>query len=509
MNGLTVGYLAERNARKYPEREAAIHRTETGRVTEYTFGEFDDRTNRIANGLRERGVDEGDTVALYMKNNVETLEVFLAVMKLGALPVPINHRFKGEEVIYVLEDSNPQTAIVDEFGADTIADIHDHPDVPVETFLYVGEEAPSFAVDYETVVTNASDAPVDIVPGRNDDAALMYTSGTTGKPKGCIFTHDNLITLAADGVYEGDHIEQGNRHMIITPLFHVGAFVPFITNFYAGGTTIVVDGFDPEQVLDYIEAESINSSYFVPTQSRQLLAVDGLEEYDFSSFESYGTGAAPSGPELKREIIETFETDLVESFGQTEALSTRLPPDRTIDKAESVGRPALNLEMKVVDSDGSRVPRGEIGRAGYKGPSVFAGYHGMPEKTAEVFDEDGWFISDDLIRRDEEGFVYFVGRADDMIVSGGENIHPTEIEEVLHEHPAVDEVAIVGVPDETWGERVKAAIVPREETSNLDEEEIVSYVEERIASYKKPREVEFRTALPRNPTGKVLKGKLK
>jgi len=144
-----------------------------------------------------------------MKNNVETLEVFLAVMKLGALPVPINHRFKGEEVIYVLEDSNPQAAIVDEFGADTIADIHDHPDVPVETFLYVGEEAPSFAVDYETVVTNASDAPVDIVPGRNDDAALMYTSGTTGKPKGCIFTHDNLITLAADGVYEGTTLSRG------------------------------------------------------------------------------------------------------------------------------------------------------------------------------------------------------------------------------------------------------------------------------------------------------------
>jgi len=444
-----------------------------------------------------------------MKNNVETLEVFLAVMKLGALPVPINHRFKGEEVIYVLEDSNPQTAIVDEFGADTIADIHDHPDVPVETFLYVGEGS--------AVVRRR------LRDGRDERVGCAGRYRSRTERRRSLDVHErndrkaervHLHARQSDHAcgrrrLRGDHIEQGNRHMIITPLFHVGAFVPFITNFYAGGTTIVVDGFDPEQVLDYIEAESINSSYFVPTQSRQLLAVDGLEEYDFSSFESYGTGAAPSGPELKREIIETFETDLVESFGQTEALSTRLPPDRTIDKAESVGRPALNLEMKVVDSDGSRVPRGEIGRAGYKGPSVFAGYHGMPEKTAEVFDEDGWFISDDLIRRDEEGFVYFVGRADDMIVSGGENIHPTEIEEVLHEHPAVDEVAIVGVPDETWGERVKAAIVPREETSNLDEEEIVSYVEERIASYKKPREVEFRTALPRNPTGKVLKGKLK
>jgi len=189
----------------------------------------------------------------------------------------------------VLGDSNPQTAIVDEFGADTIADIHDHPDVPVETFLYVGEEAPSFAVDYETVVTNASDAPVDIVPGRNDDAAFDVHERNDRKAERVHLHARQSDHACGPTASTRDHIEQGNRHMIITPLFHVGAFVPFITNFYAGGTTIVVDGFDPEQVLDYIEAESINSSYFVPTQSRQLLAVDGLEEYDFSSFESYGT----------------------------------------------------------------------------------------------------------------------------------------------------------------------------------------------------------------------------
>ncbi|WP_226482711.1 class I adenylate-forming enzyme family protein [Natrinema amylolyticum] len=508
MSGLTVGHLVQRNARKYPDQEAAVHRSDGRRVGAYTYTEFESRVTRVANGLADLGVRAGDTVALYMKNNVETLECFVGAMLIGARPVPVNHRFKGQEVSYVLDDSGPEVAILDAFGADTIGDIHDDPIVPVETFLSVDEDPPAFASSYEAFLENASADAVDVVPDRQDQAALMYTSGTTGRPKGCRFTHDNLLTLAADGVYEGDYLEPGNRHLIVTPLFHVGAFVPFITNLYVGGTTIVTDGFDPERVLTLLEEESINSSYFVPTQSRMLLSVDDVADYDLSAFESYGTGAAPSSADLKREIIETFDTDLVESFGQTEAMATRLPPERTLEKADSVGRPSLNLEMKVVDDAGNRLPRGEIGRAAYKGPSVFDGYHNMPEKTDDVYDEDGWFVSDDLIKRDEEGFVYFVGRADDMIVSGGENVHPAEVEEVIHEHPAVNEVAVVGVPDERWGERVKAVVVPEDDATDLEADDIASHVEERVAGYKKPREVEFRSELPRNPTGKVLKSDL-
>lgn len=507
MSGLTVGHLVQRNAWKYPDQEAAVHYSDGRRITAYTYAEFESRVNRVANGLRDVGVRAGDTVALYMKNNVETLEYFVGAMLIGARPVPVNHRFKGQGVSYVLEDSAPEVAIIGPFGLDTVGEMHNDSTVPVETFLYVGDEPPEFARSYEAFLANASDERVDIVPNRQDQAALMYTSGTTGRPKGCRFTHENLLTLAADGAYEGDYLEPGNRHLIVTPLFHVGAFIPFVTNLYVGGTTIVTDGFEPERVLNLLEEESINSSYFVPTQSRMLLSADEIENYDFSAFKNYGTGAAPSGAELKREIMETFDVDLAESFGQTEALATRLPPDRTLEKADSVGRPALSLQMKVVDEDGNRLPRGEIGRAAYKGPSVFDGYHNMPEKTDEVFDGD-WFVSDDLIKRDEEGFVYFIGRADDMIVSGGENIHPAEIEEVLHEHPAINEVAVVGVSDDTWGERVKAVVVPENDVIDFKTEDVVSYVEERVADYKKPREVEFRSELPRNPTGKVLKSEL-
>jgi acyl-CoA synthetase (AMP-forming)/AMP-acid ligase II len=506
MDGLTVGHLARRNDHKRPDEEAVVELDGTERVTSFTFAEFDERTDRIANGLAALGVEQGDSVALYMKNNAETLEVFLGVMKLGALPVPVNHRFKGEEVTYVLSDSDARVCVLDAFGAETMAEVHDAPETPVETFLYVGEDAPAFADDYESFLADASADPVDIVPSTLDEAGIMYTSGTTGDPKGCIYTHENLVHLAADGVYEGDYLEPGNRHLVITPLFHVGAFVPFITNFYAGGTTLVVDGFDAEAFLEVVEREAVNSTYLVPTQSRMVLDVDDVESYDLSSLENYGTGAAPSGEELKREIIETLDCDLVESFGQTEALSTRLPTERTLDKPDSVGRPTLNLEMAVLDEDGEELPPGEVGFAAYRGPTVFKRYHNMPEKTDEVF-QNGWFVSEDLIRRDEEGFVYFVGRSDDMIITGGENVHPAEIEEVLFEHPAVDECAVLGVPDEEWGERIKAVIVPYEDAT-LTEEDVVEYVTEQLAGFKKPREVEFREELPRNPTGKVLKDEL-
>lgn len=507
MNGLTVGYLAERNQRKWPAEEAVVEQSEAGRNTSYNFDEFNSRVDTLANGLTDRGINQGDTVALYMKNNVETLEAFVAIMKLGALSVPINHRFKGEEVKYVLADSGAQICLLDSFGAETISEIHDDPDTPVEHYVSVRDDSHPFADSYDKFLKEAGDEPVGIIPDRPDEAGIMYTSGTTGKPKGCIYTHDNLLQILQDGVYERDHLEPGNTHLITTPLFHVGAFIPFLSNFFVAGTTIVIDGFEPERTMELIETEQVNSTYLVPTQTRMLLELEDFDEYDVSSLRDYSTGAAPVGAELKRETMRRFDCDVTESFGQTEALGLLLPSEYAIEKAESVGRPTLNLQTKVVDPQTHEdVPRGEVGLIAYKGPAVIDRYHNMPKKSEEAFDE-GWFISGDLVRRDEDGFFYFVGRSDDMIITGGENVHPSEIEEVLQEHPSVLEVAIVGVPDETWGERVKACLVVEGGTT-LTEERIVSYVGERLADYKKPREVEFYENLPRNPTGKVIKDQL-
>lgn len=506
MRGLTLGHIAEANARKYPDDTCLVVEAASG-DEELTFAAFNRRVDRVATLLRERGVESGDQVGVYMQNNAETLETYYGAMKLGALPVPVNHRFQDREVKYVLSDSGAETVVFDADAAPVVETLVG--DSAVETFLYVGESVPDFAEDYREARAAASAEPVDVVPDRLDDAALMYTSGTTGTPKGCVLTHDNIIQNAVNTVYSADLEENEDRFLVVTPLFHIAAFGSFNNSMYTASTTYVVDDFDPVRTLEIIEEESVTGSFFVPMMSRALLQVDGFEDYDLSSFRDYMTGAAPSGQELKEAVIDAFDADLYELFGQTEMspVTCILSPEDALDKPESLGTPIINVTLKVVDEDGERVDRGEIGRAAYKGPTAFREYLGMPEKTEDVFDDEGFFVSGDLIRRDEDGFVYFVGRADDMIVSGGENIYPAEIEEVLHEHEAIAQSAVVGVPDDTYGERVKAAVVTVD-GADLTADEVEAFVGERLAGFKKPREVEFMGELPRNPTGKVLKSEL-
>lgn len=507
MRGLTFGHVAETNARKYPDDTCIVMET-SGEKERLTFSEFNEQVDQAAHLLRARGIEKGDRVAVYMQNNIETLETYYGAMKLGALPVPINHRFKDREVRYVLQDSGSNLIVFDDEAKDTIDMLAD--DAVIDEFLYVGEQVPEYAEDYQAAREAASTDRIEIVPDRLDDAALMYTSGTTGEPKGCVLTHDNIVQNSVNTVYSAGFEENSNRFLIVTPMFHIAAFGVFNNTFYTGSTSYIVEDFDPARSLEIIEEANITGSFFVPVMSRAMLAVDDFETYDLSSFEYYMTGAAPSGLELKQAVTEAFDAEFYEVFGQTEMspVTTILKSEDALEKPDSVGKPIINVSLKVVDDDGNEVEQGEIGRAAYKGPTAFRKYLGMPEKTEEVFDEEGYFISGDLVRQDEDGFVYFVERYDNMIISGGENIYPAEIEEVLHEYEAVAEAAVVGVPDETWGERVKAAIVPREGASITDED-VVAYVEERLADFKKPREINFHDELPRNPTGKVLKESLK
>ena len=507
MRGLTFGHVAETNARKYPDEECLVMETDAG-IDRLTFAEFNERADRTARALAGYGVEKGDRVAVYMQNNVETLETYYGAMKLGALPVPVNHRFKDREVEYVLRDSGADLIVFDAAAAGTVGTLVGG-DAPVEGFLYVGDDRPGYADDFAAAREAAPADRVEVVPDRLDDAALMYTSGTTGDPKGCVLTHDNIVQNSVNTVYSAGFEENEDTFLVVTPLFHIAAFGAFNNTFYTGSTSYVTEGFDPVRTMEIIEEASVTGSFFVPTMSRALLAVDDFESYDVSSFRYYMTGAAPSGKELKAAVTEGFGAEFYEVFGQTEMspVTTILHPEDALRKPDSVGEPIINVSLKVVDDAGEEVERGDVGRAAYKGPTAFREYLGMPERTEQVFDEEGYFVSSDLVRRDEEGFVYFVGRYDDMIVTGGENVHPAEIEEVLHEHEAVAEAAVVGVPDETWGERVKAAVVT-EEGATLTAEEVTAFVEARLADFKKPREVQFRDELPRNPTGKVVKAQL-
>lgn len=508
MDGLTIGYLAERNARKRPDKTAVIERRENKR-RDVTYAEFNERIDRLANALDAAGVGYDEKVAVYMRNNLETLESYLAIAKLGALFVPINHRFQNQEVQYVLSNSDSKALIFDDTVRAAVDSVADTSDIPTETFVHVGDGTPRYAQPYESFTAHPD--PVEVRPTRIDRAALMYTSGTTGRPKGCILTHDNLIQATVNGMLEGGPIveRRQGRTLVLTPLFHIAAFGLFLGNVYSGSTIVLADGFDPNRTLEIIEDEQVTSAFLVPTIGRQLLSEETVDDYDISSLESLSLGAAPSGEQLKNAIGESFDTSLAEAFGQTEMSPTTciLSAAAAEEKPDSVGRPLVNVEVKVVDDDGNELPTGAVGRVAYTGPTRFQGYYKMPEKTKEVITDDGWFVSDDLVRMDEDGFLYFVGRADDMLISGGENIHPAEIEEVLHEHPNIGEAAVIGVPDETWGERVKAVVVPAE-GADLTESDVVGHVEDHLADYKKPREVAFRDALPRNPTGKVLKHKL-
>ncbi|MFC5973490.1 class I adenylate-forming enzyme family protein [Halomarina salina] len=507
MRGLTFGHVAETNARKYPDDDCLVMETSAG-TERLTFAEFNERADQAAHLLDGYGIEQGDRVAVYMQNNTETLETYYGAMKLGALPVPVNHRFKDREVHYVLEDSGADLIVFDDDAEPTVGTLAAD-DAPVDDFLYVGEDRPEYADDFTAAREAAATERVEVVPSRLDDAALMYTSGTTGAPKGCVLTHDNIVQNSVNTVYSAGFEENDNTFLVVTPMFHIAAFGVFNNTFYIGGTSYVTEGFDPVRTMEIIEDESITGSFFVPTMSRALLAVDDFDSYDVSSFEYYMTGAAPSGEELKKAVTEAFDAEFFEVFGQTEMspVTTILHPEDALRKPDSIGKPIVNVTVKVVDEDGEEVEQGEIGRIAYKGPTAFREYLGMPEKTAEVFDDEGYFVSGDLVYRDEEGFVYFVGRADDMIITGGENVHPAEIEEVLHEHAAISEAAVVGVPDETWGERVKAVVV-LEDGATLTAEEVTSFVDERLADFKKPREVQFLDELPRNPTGKVVKAQL-
>jgi len=487
----------------FPNRPAVIH---SGRA--YTYCELDELIQAFGSNLRERlAVKPGDRLALMMPNCLHSIICYLGGVRVGAIAVPINVRLRAEEMRFVLEDSGARTAVVHRSVWATVAEaVQDL--ASLEALIGV-ELAAEGVTPVETLLEPARCSPP--CAGLPDDvAAIIYTSGTTGRPKGAMLTHGNVL-FNMEATIHGHGFRPEDIHILAVPLFHVtGLNTVMSTAFHQGATVVVTAGVAPTEILELIQRHRATTWFGVPTTMILLAQVPDVRKCDLSSLRLIAYSGAPMPVRTIEQLRRLFPgVKLHNFFGLTETTSCTsvLPDDQALIRPESIGLPVPGLEAKVVDDEGRDLPAGQVGELLIKGPSVFQGYHNRPEATAEAI-VDGWFHTGDTATIEEEGFIFLQGRKKEMIIVGGENVYPVEVENVLTRHPAVAEAAVIGVPQSVFGEVVKAVVVLRPGTE-AGPWELKRYCAKRLASFKVPQVIEFRDALPRNPSGKVVKRELR
>ncbi|HEX8098151.1 MAG TPA: long-chain-fatty-acid--CoA ligase [Pyrinomonadaceae bacterium] len=491
--------LLERRAEGAPDKHFLFSEADGRR---YTYAEFDRAVNRAGKLLASRGIKKGDVVSLLMPNSVEYVTAYFACFKLGALAGPVNSLLKSHEMAFVIGNSEAKALLVGSEFLPQVEKIRGGlPDLR-DVIVFDDEARATAEID-----DNALLPRVDIRP--DDEAIIIYTSGTTGKPKGCLLTHGNLIANARQ-IAGWLKFTEADKLLTVMPLFHMNAVsVTTMAPLYAGGSTVVSPKFSAKRFWRIISDYEITSFGSVATMLSMLLAAypggvpEGLKT-DQLRFAMCGSAPVPA--EVLRKFEETFNCLVVEGYGLSESTcrSTFNPPDER-RRAGSCGLPIGN-EMRVVDDDDNEVPDGTLGEIVLRGENILKGYYKNAEATARAF-RNGWFHTGDVGYRDPEGFFYIVDRKSDMIIRGGENIYPREIDEVLYQHPAVAAAAVIGVPDTLYGEEV-AAFVVLKEGGTVTEDEIISFCRERLADYKCPKSVRFVKDIPKGPTGKLLKREL-
>ncbi|WP_427965455.1 class I adenylate-forming enzyme family protein [Altererythrobacter sp.] len=507
-------------ARMYGEREFVIYHDE--RVT---YDAWFRAVAALAHEFQKCGIKKGDRVALAMRNLPEWPVVFFAAVTIGAICVPLNAWWTSAELAYGLKDSGTKLLVCDDERWERIAPLRDEcPDLET-VFVSRRAEDGDGTVSLETLIGTPKDyasLPENGLPeveiGPEDDATIFYTSGTTGKPKGALGTHRNLCTNILSSGYNaacavlrrGEQIPDPVKKtgLTVIPLFHVTACsAGLMGNVAAGNTIIFMHKWDPVEAFKIIEREKVNATGGVPTIAWQLIEHPERKNYDLSSLEAIGYGGAPSAPELVRKIREVFGALPGNGWGMTETMATVTghSSEDYLNRPDSCGPPVAVADLKIMSEDGTReMPTGEIGELWAKGPMVVKGYWNNPEATAETF-IDGWVKTGDLARLDEEGFCYIADRAKDMVIRGGENIYSSEVENVLYDHPAVMDAALIGLPHKQLGE-VPAAVVHLTPGETATEAELQAWVGARLARFKIPERIVFSAdVLPRNANGKILK----
>ncbi len=477
-----------------------------------TWAELHRRVAVLADALSRRGVGFGDRVMILMLNRTEFVEAVLAANRIGAIAVPVNFRLTPAELAFLVEDCEARVMITESVLAAVAAAVRNVTPV-LSTIIVAGDAGDDGLVGYEELINEPGEShePVDIP---NDSPALiMYTSGTTGRPKGAVLTHTNLTGQTMIGLYTNG-VDANDVGFIGVPLFHIAGIGSMLTGMLLGIPTVIhpLGAFDPGQLLDVLAAEKVTGIFLVPAQWQAVCAEQQANPRDVR-LRVMSWGAAPASDTLLRQMSETFPgTQILAAFGQTEMspVTCMLLGDDAIRKRGSVGKVVPTVAARVVDEKMNDVAKGEVGEIVYRAPTLMSGYWNNPEATAEAF-VGGWFHSGDLVRMDEEGYVWVVDRKKDMIISGGENIYCAEVENVLASHPAIVEVAVIGCAHEKWGEVpiAVAAVAADNPQNKLSLKDLDDFLTERLARYKHPKGLEIVDALPRNPAGKVLKTELR
>jgi fatty-acyl-CoA synthase len=474
-----------------------------------TYAELFARVNRTARALLRLGVQKGDRVGLLGRNSIEYAVAYFALARIGAIVVPVNFWYRGEEVRYACAQSGCSALLAEAGFADLVEGVRGQlPDVRRSVYFGAGAErrGPSLA---ELAAAEPADEP-PVAVGEDDPSVIIFTSGTTGFPKGATFTHRRQVLHSTVFALETGLAER-DVALLIYPLFHVGGVdCLLLPALIAGSTVVVMDRPEPRDVLLAIEGTRATFVFCVPTVWRRLVRELEAAPRDVSSVRICLSSSDTITRDTLVAIKEHFGAPVIQLYGLTEAcvVTHFLKPEHHESRLGSVGRPHPFVDVRLVDEVGRDVPPGEVGQILMRGPTVMAGYWNMPDRTAEAI-RDGWLHSGDLGRVDEDGFLYIMGRAKDMIVSGGENIYPAAIERVLREHPEVQDAAVVGLPDPEWGEAVCAVVVPRE-GARPEPAGIAAFVRERLAGYNRPKHVVLADALPvTTATGKVQKAELR
>lgn len=501
MRKMTLPDSLKWSALTYPHKVALICEGE-----KTTYSELNANVNGVSNAILEMGFEKGDKICILLFNCNEYIEILYGLTKIGVIPVPLNFRFIGKEIEYIMNHSDSKGLIVGEEFLEVVTAILSNLRIPPGRVIVVGKKIPNGMMGYEDMLTQSVDHEPNIEVEPTDIFWIQYTGGTTGFPKGCIHLHEIIMEFAKLTVFEHGVTREG-FNLTAGPIFHTAPTNFAFTQLMMAGTVYIMKHFIPAEALKIIDRERITNAFMVPSMFDAFVNLpdDEKKGHDVSSMQVLISGGAPLHTTTKDGLLKLFKTArLYEFYAGTETgLITSISLRDHLGKIRCVGQPAWGQEVKILDDSGNEVRKGDTGSIYMTGVIMFSEYYKNPKATEESF-RGKWVTLGDMGRLDEEGYLYIVDRKKDMVVSGGENIYPIEIEAVILMHSKVREVAVIGVPDERWGEALKAIVILKK-GEEATEEEMINFCSGHLAGFKKPKSVEFREELPKSANGKVLK----